>query len=93
MEAGQKGAYVVDPDKAAEVDHIFTYHQPKGTQTERYKILRDQAKELAMSMIALVPDSVEREMAILKIREGIMLANAAIACIEKEGTEGGEISG
>lgn len=67
---------------ADRIYNSFTYHPPKGDQAERYVILRDKAKELAMKIVELVPPSREQSLAITKLEETIMWANKGIACNE-----------
>ena len=57
----------------------FTYHAPKPGQPEIYTMLREQAKELAYNFLANCPDSRERSLALTKLEEAVMWANAAIA--------------
>ena len=57
----------------------FTYHAPKEDQIERYNALRSEAKDLALRIEALCPDSRERSIAFTKLEECVMWANAAIA--------------
>lgn len=65
-----------------ELDNFFMYHQPQGTQQERYVAIRDKAKELAYLINQLTPASPDQTAAIRKLRECVMTANAAIACYE-----------
>lgn len=64
-----------DPD----LEKRFTYHAPKEGQPERYTQIRAKAKELAELVVELAPSSRERSLALTKIEEGVMWANAAIA--------------
>jgi len=64
------------------LDGIFTYHAPKENQAERYAALRDQAKNLSYSIAQFCPESRERSVAITKLQECIMFANASIAINE-----------
>lgn len=66
-----------------DLDNLFTYHPVHGDQPERYKYMRGLAKDLATAVQDLVPPSPEQTMAIRKIQEAIMWANAGIACNEK----------
>lgn len=61
------------------IEDAFSYHPPKGDQSERYEKLRKEGKDLTISIIAACPDSRERSLALTKIQEAIMWANAAIA--------------
>lgn len=62
-----------------ELERNFTYHPPKPGQPERYGTLRDKAKELALLVADECPESREKSLALTKIDESIMWANAAIA--------------
>lgn len=62
-----------------ELDKRFTYHAPKGNQVARYTLLRDTAKLLATTIQTECPDSREKSLAITKIEEAVMWANASIA--------------
>ena len=63
----------------AEIEKRFTYHKPKADQPERYEALRKRAKGLAVLIIKSCPDSRERSLAITKLEEVSMWANASIA--------------
>ena len=60
-------------------EEIYKYHQPKNDQPERYNAIRTQAKRLAETFVNLCPDSREQSMALTKLEEATMWANAAIA--------------
>lgn len=62
-----------------DLDKVYTYHAPKADQPAKYVQLRDKAKELAMLVVELCPDSRERSLALTKIEESSMWANASIA--------------
>ena len=62
-----------------DIETRFTYHPPKGDQTQRYEAIRDSGKALAKRLNELCPDSREKSIAITKLEESIMWANAAIA--------------
>jgi hypothetical protein len=62
-----------------ELNTRFTYHPPKGDQVERYQLIRDYGKRLAEIVDTECPDSREKSLAITKIEEAVMWANAAIA--------------
>lgn len=63
----------------SELDKRFTYHPPKGDQTDRYFRIRAKAYQLAELVEELAPESRERSLAITKIEEAVMWANASIA--------------
>ena len=57
----------------------FTYHGSKNDQANRYEIIRSFGKHFAENINELCPDSREKSLAITKIEETVMWANAAIA--------------
>ncbi len=60
-------------------DNIFTYHAPKDGQSERYVLLREKAKELALLMNTCCPESRELSVARTNLEQATFWANAAIA--------------
>ena len=63
-----------------EIENRFTYHPPTGpVQVKKFEDLRAKAKELAILIFELCPDSRERAVALTKLEESNMWANAAIA--------------
>ena len=62
-----------------DLEKRFTYHAPKPGQPEKYTAIRAKAKELAEMIVELVPESREQSLALTKIEEGVMWANAGIA--------------
>lgn len=67
-----------------QIDNIFTYHKPIGTQQARYETLRQLAGSLAHHLNQLCPESREKSLAITKLQEAVMWANASIAINETE---------
>jgi len=61
------------------IENNFTYHPPKNDQVKRYEEIRDHAKELALHIDNDCPDSREKSLAMTKLEEAVMWANAAIA--------------
>lgn len=61
------------------IENNFSYHAPKEGQPQIYTELRDKAKEFAYMIDELVPDSREKTLAMTKLEEVIMWANAGIA--------------
>ena len=61
------------------IEQRFTYHAPKPGQPERYEQLRNKAKELALLIVELTPQSREQSLAITALEEASMWGNAAIA--------------
>ena len=76
--------YIVDRETTRDIDNRFTYHPPKSDQNERYVSLRYQARMLAISICDHCPPSRERSLALTKLEESIMWANASIARNEDE---------
>jgi hypothetical protein len=68
-----------------QIDNIFVYHAPFGTQTSRYEVLREEAKVLAYLINSSCPESREKSLAITNLQQTIMWANASIAINEKDG--------
>lgn len=62
-----------------ELESRFTYHAPKQGQNEEYIALRSKGLELAQLIVSAVPESREQALALTKIEEAIMWANAGIA--------------
>lgn len=61
------------------IENAFTYHAPKPGQPEKYQAIREKAKELAYLIEELVPSSREKSLAMTKLEECSMWANAGIA--------------
>ena len=62
-----------------EMEIRFTYHKPMDGQPEIYKLIRDQVHDVAMMLQAICPQSRELSLAITKLEESVMWANAAVA--------------
>lgn len=60
----------------------FTYHKPHTDQPARYEEIRSMALQLARVINHSCPDSTEKLVAIRKLREATMWANASIAINE-----------
>lgn len=65
-----------------QIENNFKYHKPKNNQSERYDKLRKKAKELALLINEICPNSRERALAMTKLEETSMWANASIAMEE-----------
>ena len=61
------------------IENNFKYHAPKPWQPELYTAIRGKAKELAELIESACPDSAECVLALRKVEESVMWANAAIA--------------
>ena len=62
-----------------DIENNFTYHAPKDDQTARYISVRENGKEFARLINKLCPPSRERSLAMTKLEECVMWANASIA--------------
>ena len=67
-----------------QIDNIFTYHKPFGSQPERYGQIRMFARTLAYHIDKACPESREKSLALTNLQQAVMWANAAIAINEKE---------
>jgi hypothetical protein len=68
----------------------FTYHPPEPEQPEVYQLVRDVAHLLAVVVEAATYPSPERDLAVTRVEEAVMWANAAIA---RRGLSGGGVAG
>lgn len=71
--------YLVDSKVDAELVKRFTYHSPKSDQPERYEAIRAAAYNLSVQLTANCPQSRELALALTKLEESVMWANAAIS--------------
>lgn len=63
----------------SDIENNFTYHAPKDDQTARYISIREKGKSFARLIEEFCPNSRERSLALTKLEEAVMWANAAIA--------------
>lgn len=70
---------VTDKDQV-DLDLWFTYHPPTPQQIPIYEAIRDAGYQMAEKILAIVPPSPDRTVAIRHVREAVMNANAALAC-------------
>lgn len=64
---------------ALDLDNIYQYHAPKEGQQLKYEEIRAKGKELARMIEDLVPESREKDLALIRLEESVMWANAGIA--------------
>jgi len=62
-----------------QIQRSFTYHAPKENQVPRYEMFRAAARDLAGKFVTNAPASRELSLALTKLEEAVMWANAAIA--------------
>lgn len=67
------------------VDNNFMYHAPSDDQVVVYTAIRNAVKKVAMLFLKKCPESPERTLAIRKLEEAVMWANASIARHPPEG--------
>lgn len=68
--------------KQEEINKIFTYHKPFGSQASSYEKIREEARLFAIGINNMCPESREKSLAITAIQQAVMWANAAIAIHE-----------
>lgn len=66
-------------DMKARIENDFRYHAPKDDQPERYILIREKARELALVIVGNSPRSREQSVALTELDHVVMMANAAIA--------------
>ena len=64
------------------IETRFSYHAPKDGQPEKYEKLRAKTKEFAYLITELYPKTRKQNLALTKLQESVMWANASIACHE-----------
>ncbi|SFM35614.1 Acb2/Tad1 domain-containing protein [Salibacterium qingdaonense] len=62
-----------------QIENNFTYHAPTKEQISKYNELREEAKNLAYLLDNTCPGSREKSVAMTKLEEAVMWANASIA--------------
>jgi hypothetical protein len=65
-----------------DIERAFTYQAPTPDHVDRLKIIRNEARAFAEKLQRLVPDGREKSVAITKLREVVMWANAGIVLEE-----------
>ncbi len=71
--------YTPTPKQVEQIQNNFTYHPPKGDQLERYPMIRAAGEKFAELIVTATPPSREQSLALTKLEEVVMWANAAIA--------------
>ncbi len=66
------------------VEDIFTFHPPTTEQIKYYVAIREKAKEFAQLILDVCPPCADRTVAIRRLREVVMVANASIALDPKD---------
>ena len=64
-----------------DIERWFTYHPPRDNgEIEAYTRIREAGKEFAKVVLDCTPPCPDQTVAIRRIRETVMIANAAVAC-------------
>ena len=71
--------YEIKSETKERLENTFKYHTPKEDQLDRYDCIRAYAFELALTICSCTPPSREQSLALTKLEEAVMHANAAIA--------------
>lgn len=67
-------------DVFADIIKRFTYHPPKNEEIKaRHSVMRDNCLTLAQCIVGAVPPGREQSLALTKLEECMMWANAGIA--------------
>lgn len=61
-----------------EIDRNFMYHSPKPESQSKFVRIRVEGKGFAECIFEECPDSAEKTLAIRKVEEAVMWANASI---------------
>jgi hypothetical protein len=63
------------------IDQMFDHHPPRTENAVNlHAALRREVKTTAAFFIAELPDSPEKTLAVRKLQEALMWANASVAC-------------
>jgi hypothetical protein len=65
--------------KDEQIENKFTYYKPKDDQAKKYEVIRLSGKRMAYLLSNLCPEGRELSLAITKLEESVMWANASIA--------------
>ena len=71
--------YIPSVEDTDRLNKDFVYHAPNGDQQARYLVIRDTARNLAKLILESTPRSREQSLALTKLEECVMWANASIA--------------
>ena len=63
-----------------ELDNWFTYHAADEAQRAHYEAIRQAGRAMAQCIVEHTPPCADQTVAVRKLREVVMIANAAIAC-------------
>ncbi len=66
------------PVDLGNIEDVFTYHAPKGTQPNQLILVREAAKNFARVILENTRPCADQQAAIRLVREAAMTANAAV---------------
>lgn len=75
--------YTPSDEEIQKIVDIFMFHPVQPGQAERYEAIRTRARWFASFLLNNCPSSRELSLAIGKLQEAVMFANASIAIHEK----------
>ena len=64
---------------SSEINKRFDHHAPDEVKIQKHQIVRLAAKEVAQDFYDFLPEGREKALALTKLEEALMWANAAIA--------------
>lgn len=76
---GPDAFYGITEDVIKRIENDFSYKRPNENQVPRYNLIRDAAKNYAVTLCEMCPPSRELSVALTTLSEVVMWANAAIA--------------
>lgn len=63
-----------------QIENWFTYHAPDPEDVVKYNAIREAGKAFALVLAEHCPGSADLTVAVRRVREAVMCANASIAC-------------
>ena len=76
----RNGIGIVAFETGKDIENRFDYHAPRDNSVMRaHGFIRENCKRLALQFNSDLPDSREKALAMTKLEEAMMWANAAIA--------------
>lgn len=73
------GEGILLDQKNLDIENRFSYHKPNNKKQDIFPLIRDKAKEFAYLIQKHVPNSREKSLALTKLEEVVMWANAGIS--------------
>ena len=71
--------FPISPEDQATIDNDFTHHSPTPEQSDKFPVIRGEAKSLCETLYKLARSTPERTLAKRKLEEFVFWSNAAIA--------------